>query len=68
MLLLWTTVNLVGQKIITNVISGLDSIENSMVSKDISASPAERHPLTLHVHLAIISRRILKNGYYILNV
>ena len=41
---------------------------SSMVSKDISASPAGRLSLTLHVHHYIKVRKILLSGYYILNV
>ena len=41
---------------------------SSMVSNDICASPAERPLLTLHAHPVTTVRKILKSGYYILNV
>lgn len=41
---------------------------SSMANKDISVSPAERHLLILHVHPVTTVRKILKSGYYILNV
>lgn len=41
---------------------------SSIANKDISVSPAERPLLILHVHPVTTVRKILKSGYYILNV